>query len=44
MDEETKQYNDYARRITAGQHEPIPGVQLTLLENYSIRRTWQDGE
>ncbi|MBA3822832.1 MAG: hypothetical protein H0X24_02865 [Ktedonobacterales bacterium] len=44
MDDETREYNEWAHRISTQGTKQIPGVQLTLFEQFSIRRTWHEGE
>src|SRR5258707_478041 len=44
QDNEVERWNEYAHRLSKHGTKHIPGVQLTLFENYSIRRTWHEGE
>src|SRR5450631_3005927 len=44
MTDDATRWNEYVRHHARNGSNPIPGVQLTLFEHYSIRRTWQDGE
>ncbi|MBA3822391.1 MAG: hypothetical protein H0X24_00645 [Ktedonobacterales bacterium] len=44
MSDEVTRWNAYAHKINQGPTKHIPGVQLTLFEHYSIRRTWHEGE
>lgn len=44
MDDETVRYNQWAHTISTSGTKQIPGVQLAIFANFTIRRTWHVNE